>query len=34
MNFIQQEFVTIERKLKNNEYEMYPEYERDVKLFY
>ncbi|EAS03779.1 amine-terminal domain guanylate-binding protein (macronuclear) [Tetrahymena thermophila SB210] len=33
-SFIQQEFQSIERKLKMNEYKNYPEYEQDLKLFY
>lgn len=32
--FINQEFYTIERKLKNNEYKSFTEYERDIRLFY
>jgi len=32
--FINQEFFTIEKKLKNNEYKSYVEYERDIRLFY
>ncbi len=33
MNFINMEFITIERKLKNHEYQMYQDYERDIGLF-
>ena len=33
-SFINQEFYTIEKKLKNNEYKSYIEYERDIRLFY
>lgn len=33
MNFISMEFMTIDRKLKNHEYQMYEEYERDIGLF-
>lgn len=33
-SFMTQEFYTIEKKLKNNEYKSYIEYERDIRLFY
>lgn len=33
MQFIQTEFLTIDKKLKNNEYNIFQDYERDVNLF-
>lgn len=32
--FILSEFITIERKLKLNEYKTFSDYEKDLKLFY
>ena len=33
LQFIVQEFSGIERKIKNNEYEQFADFERELKLF-